>query len=224
MSNIINKVLCLKLNRSWQAVGVSTVGKAIVDLAAGISAKALDLEYEKDETGNYLLDENGVPPNDPIGATPTDWDTWITLPVRSWEMDDAIHYGNGGKNLMRAPTILIANSYNKMPLKSFKGKPSKDAVYIRDGGIDQYTGKKLRKDDATIDHILPSSRGGTNDWKNLALTCKEINSRKGNKLNKEAGLTLIRQPQEPKPMTASQLIREVKHRTWKQHLPHLTNT
>ena len=222
--SIINKTIVLKLNRNWQAVGQSTVAKAIVDLAAGKSASALDFEYERDELGNYILDEYGSPVSDPVGATPTDWETWITLPVRPWEMDHAIHYGSQGQKLMRAPTVLIAKNFAKMPKKSFRGKPSKDAIYIRDGGIDQYTGLKLHRNDATIDHIMPKSKGGQDVWENLALTSKDINSRKGNKLNHEAGLTLIRKPEAPKPIPLSQLIREIKHWEWKKFLPHLVGS
>ncbi len=218
--SVINRTIVLKLNRNWQAIGVSTVAKAIVDLSAGQSAEALDFEYERDENGNYILDEHGMPAKELIPRA-VDWATWITLPVRSWEMDDAIHYGNEGHKIMRAPTVLIAKNYYKMPRKSFKGKPSKDAIYLRDGGVDQYTGKKLKRDEATIDHVLPKSKGGKDEWENLALTSKDINSRKGNKLNHEAGLKLIRQPKAPKPMTAMEMIRDIKHPTWKPHLPHL---
>jgi hypothetical protein len=220
--SVINRTIVLKLNRNWQAVGISTVAKAIVDLAGGQSAQALDFEYEKDENGNYILDEHGMPASEPT-ARPVDWETWITLPVRSWEKDDAIHYGSEGKNIMRAPTVLIAKNYFKMPRKTFKGKPSKDAIYIRDGGIDQYTGKKLKRDEATVDHILPKSKGGKDDWENLALTCKDINSRKGNKLNHEIGLKLIRKPSAPKSMSAEEMIRDIKHPTWKPHLPLLAD-
>jgi hypothetical protein len=220
--SVINRNIVLKLNKNWQAVGISTVGKAIVDLAAGNSAQALDFEYTKDDNGNYILDEHGLPvsilPGYPM---PVDWETWVTLAVRPWEMGDAIHYGSEGKHIMRAPTVLIALNYAKMPRKSFNGKPSRDAIYIRDGGIDQYTGKKLKRDEATVDHILPKSKGGKDEWENLALTSKDVNSRKGNKLNSEAGLRLIRQPKAPKSMSAMELIREVKHPTWKEHLPHL---
>lgn len=221
--SVINKTIVLKLNKSWQALGVSTVQKAIVDLAAGQSAMALDFEYEKDSNGNYIVDENGAPMGEPIGVTPVGWEDWIQLPVRPWEMEDAIHYGSEGKHIMRAPTVLIAKNFNKMPRKSFRGKPSKDAIYLRDGGIDQYTGLKLRREEATIDHVLPSSRGGSNDWENLALTSKDINSRKGNKLNHEIGLKLLRQPKAPAPIPLSQLIRDVRHFEWKHYLPHLVS-
>jgi hypothetical protein len=215
--NIINRTQVLKLNSAWQAVGQSTVGKALVDLAAGKCALALDIEYEKDEQGNYILDENGWPSGE-SWPRPVTWEEWIALPVRPF--DDVIHYGNGSKT-MRAPTVIIAKNFSKMPKKSFKGKPSKDAIWIRDGGVDQYTGKKLKRAEATIDHILPQSRGGQNTWENLALTAKEINSKKGNRLNSEVGLTLIREPKAPRPIPLFQLIREIRHQDWKRFLPHL---
>ena len=215
--NIINKTTCLKLNKNWQAVGISTVGKAIVDLAAGKCALALDIEYEKDSNGNYILDENGWPCGQ-SWPRPVDWEEWITLPIR--EFDDVIHYANGNK-MMRAPTVIISKNFSKMPMKSFKGRPSKDALWYRDGGKCQYTGKKLSRDNTTIDHIIPKSRGGGDNWENLASTSKELNSWKGNRLNSEIGLKLIKEPKAPKPMPLSSLIREIKRPEWKSFLPHL---
>jgi len=215
--SIINKTQVLKLNSVWQAVGQSTVGKAIVDLAAGKSAMALDIEYPKDDNGNYVLDESGSPVGEPW-ARPVTWEEWIKLPVR--EFDNVIHYGNGTKT-MRAPTVLIAKNFSKMPKKSFRGKPSKDAITIRDGNVDQYTGKKLKRDEITIDHVIPRSRGGPDTWENLVATSKEINTKKGNRMNHEVGLKLIREPVAPKPIPLSRLIREIKHFDWKQFLPHL---
>ena len=221
--SVINKTIVLKLNADMAGRRSVHRCKGYCGFVACLSAKALDFEYERDENGNYILDEHGSPLHDPIGATPVDWDAWITLIVRPWEMDDAIHYGSEGHKLMRAPTVLIAKNFHKMPKKSFKGKPSKDAIIIRDGSIDQYTGKKLKRDEITIDHIIPQSKGGKDTWENLVSTSKEINSRKGNKFNHEAGLKLIRQPKAPAPIPLSQLIRDIKHPTWRPHLPHLVN-
>lgn len=205
MSNIANKLICLKLNKAWQPVGYSTVGKALVDLAAGVSARALDLDYE--------LDENGEPIGDPISMTPVDWETWLTLPCRPYDL--VIHTS---KMAVRVPTVLIARNFNKMPVKKFKGKPSKDAIWIRDEGIDQYTGMPLRREDATIDHVVPQSKGGHDSWENLVTTHRDINSEKGNKSNSEAGLKLIRAPKVPAPVPISLLIREVRHRDWRPFL------
>jgi hypothetical protein len=205
MSNIINKIIVLKLNKAWQPVGYSTVGKAIVDLAGGLSARAIDLEYE--------LDENGEPIGDPISMNPVDWDTWMTLPVRPYDLTVS-----SAELVMRVPTVLIAKNFSKMPVKKFKGKPSKDAIRIRDQNICQYTGKVLKGDEVTIDHVIPQSRGGRDTWENLATTSKELNSMKGNRLNEEIGLKLIRPLVAPKPMPLSMLIREIKHRDWKPFL------
>ena len=215
----INKMTVLKLNKVWQAVGYSSVGRAIVDLAAGLSAKSLNFEYDKDENGNYILDEYGVPAGPPVFIQDVTWEEWLALPVRPWEMDDALHYSNN--RVMRSPTVLVAKNFAKMPKKMFRGKPSKEAIWIRDGGVDQYTGKRLKRNDGTIDHVLPQSKGGKDTWENLVLTDKKINSEKGNQLNHEVGLRLIRQPKAPSPMPLSQLIREVRHREWRQFLPHL---
>lgn len=205
MSNIANKLIVLKLNKAWQPVGYSTVQKAIVDLAACVSAKALDLEYE--------LDENGDPIGDPISMNPVDWETWLTLLVRPFDL--AI---NTARMKVRVPTVLIAKTFNKMPIKKFKGKPSKDAIWIRDEGIDQYTGQPLRREDATIDHIVRQSKGGRDTWENLVTTHRKINTTKGNRSNAEAGLQLIRPAKAPAPVPISLLIREVRHRDWRPFL------
>jgi hypothetical protein len=222
MSNIINRVIVLKLNKAWQPVGFSSVGRAIVDLAAGQSATALDFDYAKDDQGNYILDEYGAPAGDPISIVPCNWDEWLNLPIRSWEKDDVVRYANGAKS-MRAPTVLIAKNFNKMPKKTFRGKPSKEAIWIRDNGIDQYKNVKLKREDATIDHVIPQSRGGRDTWENLVITHKKVNSEKGNRFNDEVGLHLIRQPKAPPPIPLSAMIRDVKHPTWKPFLITIDN-
>jgi 5-methylcytosine-specific restriction endonuclease McrA len=206
--SIINKLIVLKLNKNWQPVGYSTVGKAIVDLAGGISAQALDLQYD--------VDKDGEPVGDPIAMVPTDWAKWIGLPVRPYDL--VVHYGSEGSKSMRVPTVLIANNYAKMPYKHFRGKPSKDGIWIRDSGVDQYTGQPLTKQEATVDHVLPKAKGGRDVWENLVLTHKKINTSKGDRLNAEVGLRLIRPPKEPNPIPLWKLIREARHRDWKPFL------
>ncbi len=36
-----------------------------------------------------------------------------------------------------------------------------------------------------VDHMIPLSRGGRNDWSNLAITCESCNLRKNNKTAEE---------------------------------------
>jgi hypothetical protein len=202
MNDIAEKSICLKLNSAWQPVGYGIVADAIVDLVAGESVKALDIQYAVDEFGKPDFSRT-------LSMIPVDWDTWIGLPVRPWDL--IIH---STKLTIRVPTILIAKHFHKMPIKMWKGKPSKEAVYHRDGGKCLYTGRRLDRKEATIDHVLPRSRGGSDDWTNLALTSKELNSRKGNHLNSEIGYKLLKQPTAPRPMPISQLIKEIRHKDW----------
>lgn len=202
MNDISRKAICLKLNSAWQPVGYGIVADAIVDLVAGGSIKALDIQYDTDEDGNPDF-------NKTLSMTPTIWDDWVKLPIRPWDL--TIH---STKLTIRVPTIVIAGNFHKMPMKVWKGKPSREAIYVRDGGKCQYTGQILDKKSSTVDHVLPKSKGGSNDWTNLVLTSKDLNSRKGNSLNSELGLKLIRPPMTPRPIPISQLIREIRHRDW----------
>ncbi len=202
MKDISSKACVLKLNSVWQPIGYGIVADAIVDLVAGESVKALDIQYFTDEDGTVDFSKT-------IGMTPMDWNDWIGLPIRPWDL--VIH---SAKLTVRVPTILIAKNFHRMPMKMWKGKASNDAIFKRDGGKCQYTNKPLDRKDATMDHVLPKSRGGSDDWTNLVLTSKEINSKKGNSLNSEVGLKLIRQPTAPKPVPISELIKEIRHQDW----------
>ena len=55
------------------------------------------------------------------------------------------------------------------------------SLYERDGYTCYKCGKLLTRWDATLDHILPVSRGGTNTKENLITCCLMCNSRRRNK-------------------------------------------
>jgi 5-methylcytosine-specific restriction endonuclease McrA len=211
MNTVANKLICLNLNASWQPVGFKTVKDAIVDLCGAEthgnpSTMALDIEYELDDNGQPIFDEAK-------SMNPVSWDEWMMLPIRPWDLSI-----NSPTRSIRVPTVIIATNFNKMPIKTFKGKPSKDGIWNRDQGICQYTGKKLSKDQSTIDHVIPRSKGGQDTWTNMVVCDKTLNSKKGNKLNSELGLKLRKEPIEPSPTPMSALIKEAKHHTWKHFL------
>tara|TARA_B100000287_G_C20086857_1_gene564727 strand:- start:221 stop:493 length:273 start_codon:yes stop_codon:yes gene_type:complete len=51
--------------------------------------------------------------------------------------------------------------------------------------------------DLTFDHLLPRSRGGKTEWNNVVAACSNCNIKKGNKLLKDAGMEIVRKPEEP---------------------------
>jgi hypothetical protein len=201
--SIADKLLVLKLNKHWKVVGQGIVSDALIDLAAGLNSYALDIDYDTNEDGSVNFEY-------PTITRPVEWDEWITLPIRPWDFTI-----RSVKLEVRVPTILIAKNYEGMPMVKFGKKPSSEQVRIRDDNVCQYTGKKLRRDDISIDHVIPKSRGGTDTWGNLVTACKEINRKKGNRMNEEVGLKLIRTPQVPKPIPRYMLIQEARHADWK---------
>ena len=71
----------------------------------------------------------------------------------------------------------------------------------------QYTGRVLRPDKGSLDHVVPRSRGGKDAWENLVWSAKEVNQLKADRLPHEAGLKLLSMPRAPKEMPATAFIR-----------------
>lgn len=218
MNNIIDKTVCLQLNKLWQPTGMKTVRDAIVQLCGSgafgnPTDMALNIEYDIDIHGNPIFDNIK-------SIVPTSWNDWILLPVYDWHL--SISTTN---REIRVPTVIISMNHSKMPMKTFRNIPSKEEVRLRDGGICQYTGKKLTKSSMTIDHAIPKSRweemgmpGSPDCWENVVCCSRDLNEKKGNKLNSEMGIKLLRKPFKPNPMPISALIREAKHRDWSAFL------
>ena len=77
------------------------------------------------------------------------------------------------------------------------------AVHERDHWSCVYCGRSVSKMPrceallATVDHIIPSSRGGESSWLNLVSACKECNGRKAAMTPEEAGMELRFAPYNP---------------------------
>lgn len=204
-----NKQICLILNSSWQPISTATVKDAIISLNSRgpqdtPPALALDVEY--------ALDADGEPNYDEIEfMNPVSWEEWITLPVRSYDF-----VIRSSKLTIRVPTILIAQNYNKMPLKQFR--PTTETIRLRDKDTCQFSGRKLKRNEGNIEHIQPRSRGGKDTFENLVYVDKALNTLKGDKTMEEVGFSLIRKPRAPLPTPAAALIREARHPSWRHFL------
>jgi hypothetical protein len=201
MADILNAKMVLRLNALYQRIGWSTVADTFVAMCSGTDktppALALDIEYELGPDGKPDLTKMA-------SAVPVSWEEWIKLPIREWDMSVKTV-----KMTIRVPTVIICPKFHNMPIKELR--PTKQAIRTRDGNKCQYTGQVLTNKTASIDHILPKSRGGRDSWKNLVACHRDVNSKKGNKLNEELGLKLLKQPFEPRPIPMCQLITDVKH-------------
>jgi 5-methylcytosine-specific restriction endonuclease McrA len=182
----------LVLNRNWQAIHVKTPAEAFCMMSTG-AATGLDVQ-------------------DDASIVPVTWDQWQKLPVR--EHDQSARTTSGP---LRIPTVIVSAHYARMPLR--RPRFSARGIWQRDGGLCQYTGRKLAPGEGNIDHVVPRSRGGKSTWENCVLAHREVNSRKGSKLPQEAGLHLRQTPVTPRAIPASMAIRNLHGvRDWEHFL------
>lgn len=205
MSDILNKAIVLRLNKSWQAIGWLTVKEAVVFLASERDGEhpgfAMDYSMVTDENGEQVLSY----------TNPVPWDVWVTLPVR--DSDLAI---NTARGQIRAPLVVVCANYNKIPLLT--PRASAGTIFERDAGTCQYTGKKLPRNQLNLDHVIPKSRGGRDTFENLVMADKAINTFKGARTPEEAGLKLIRKPKAPPSMPVIIKAEDAKHPAQKAFL------
>lgn len=67
---------------------------------------------------------------------------------------------------------------------------TKKNIYLRDRYTCGYCGKVFDKNDLSIDHIIPESRGGLTNWENCVTSCKKCNNNKDDKTPQEAKMFL----------------------------------
>ena len=72
---------------------------------------------------------------------------------------------------------------------------SRREIFRRDHYTCQYCGNVTTV--LTIDHVVPRSLGGKHEWTNLVAACPSCNHRKGGRLLKESGMTLLHTPKSP---------------------------
>ncbi len=116
------------------------------------------------------------------------------------------------------PSVLKLTHY--IPIPKIRKKLNKAYVLMRDSFICQYCGRRLKESEITLDHIIPRSRGGRNEWQNLATSCPECNAKKGNKLPEEAGFRLKKDPKRYYPFSLLYQLRYCGYfdEKWKKYL------
>ena len=120
----------LVLNRSWQPVNVATVARALV-MVWSDTARVVD----------------------PVDYQLYDWDAWSDLkPSGDQPFVQAV------SQQIRVPEVVTLTEFNRLPSTTVAF--SRRNIFKRDRMTCQYCSKKLRSEDATIDHVVPRSHGG----------------------------------------------------------------
>lgn len=98
-------------------------------------------------------------------CTVLDWyDDWVVRSP-SWET--------------RVPAVIMLKDYLR---RTRNPRFSKSNVYLRDLYHCQYCNAPVTNSSATMDHVLPLSRGGKTNWENIVTACGPCNGRKGNNM------------------------------------------
>lgn len=192
--DLLNSKTTLVLNAFWQPIGEKTAAEALCRLYSG-AFSALDISPGEEEQPNMVI---------------MNWEQWEKLAVKSEDI-----YILSTKGRIKIPHVIISKNYKKIHFK--QPKLTFDAIIKRDKQICQYSGRKIDASEISIDHVIPLSKGGKNTWDNLVCCDKKINNKKSNKTPKEAGLSLIRAPFEPKPVVASSFI-QPRNKYWEPFL------
>jgi len=158
----------LVLNRSWVAVNVASV------------RRALSLLYQDMA--------RAVHPND---YSLYDFEDWCELS----KVETEGRYIQTPQLNVRVPEVILLNAFNGFFHKDIRF--SRRNIFERDKNTCQYCGAKLARAELTIDHVIPRSRGGRDSWTNLVLACVKCNVKKGNRIPAEASMPLIRNPVKP---------------------------
>ena len=101
---------------------------------------------------------------------------------------------------MPRPAVIRLVRFIHVP-RRFRRQVTNTFLFARDRYRCQYCGRtaaELRpRESLTRDHLIPMSRGGTNDWTNVVTACSPCNTRKGNRMPEEIGMHPLSAPVEP---------------------------
>lgn len=164
----------LVLNKSWVAVNVATARRALTLLFQG-HAKVVH----------------------PVDYSLYDFESWCALSERGLQEagENGERYIHTPHFRVRLPEVIILSLFNGIVRREVSF--SRRNIFARDKHRCQYCGQRPAKQELTIDHVMPRSRGGRDTWDNLVLACVKCNVTKGNKTPDEANMRLLKKPTAP---------------------------
>lgn len=161
----------LVLNKSWVAVNVASARRAITLLYQGHARAVHPADYSL-----YSFAD------------------WCDLSADE-DSDEDGRFVRTPNLRIRLPEVIILSVFNSFVHRDVPF--TRRNIFARDNHQCQYCGKRFAKQDLTVDHVIPRSRGGGDSWDNLVLACVRCNLKKGSRTPEEANMPLIRHPSRP---------------------------
>ncbi|MGJ8644668.1 MAG: HNH endonuclease [Luteolibacter sp.] len=162
----------LVLNRYWQPIHTCSARRAVHLLCLG-HAQVVQVEGEERFTTHDLM-------------------SWIGY-SKGKLSDEVIH---SVKLALSVPKIIVLAVYDRLPRLDVKF--TRRNVFLRDKFTCQYCEKVFPEIKLNLDHVIPRDKGGVTSWDNIVASCVKCNTRKSNKLPKEAGMLPANKPYAPR--------------------------
>ena len=101
------------------------------------------------------------------------------------------------------PSVIRLRRYVPLPFQSII--LTRKNIFLRDNYTCQYCGRVGAN--LTIDHIVPKSKGGSDSWENIVVSCMRCNNKKGDRSPEESEMRLVGMPYKPPSNLYLQLTR-----------------
>ncbi|KAL9436456.1 hypothetical protein AB3S75_022500 [Citrus x aurantiifolia] len=218
----------------WSSMNKKKSSKFSVDASLNVSGKGISgesEEYDSDEEFDELACFRGLVLD--ISYRPVNVVCWKrAICLEFMEKADVLEYYeqtiNSPNGSFYIPAVLrVRHLLQVVKRRRIKNNLSRKNLMYRDNFTCQYCSSR---ENLTIDHVVPASRGGEWKWENLVAACFKCNSRKGKKTLEEANMQLLRVPKAPKdydilaiPLTGAAIrmlrVRKGTPVEWRQYLP-----
>lgn len=163
----------LVLNRLWQPLQTCSARRAISLLCLS-HAKVVQTEGE----AKYMTH---------------DLESWIAYSAAGHAPGPAVH---SPSLTLIIPSIIVLDAYDQLPRREVRF--SRENVFERDRHTCQYCRKEKPERDLNLDHVIPRDKGGKTTWTNIVTSCIRCNTRKANKLPREANMFPMNSPVKPR--------------------------
>ena len=140
-------------------------------------------------------------------GTPIAWLNWqetATIVAKNqvlWSLGESVRTVRGGINnlgnrsSLELPSIIACDG--RVENTRFTPTLTNALLFARDQHLCMYCGEQFPTRDLSRDHIVPTSRGGLDEWTNCVTACRRCNNRKGNSMLEETSLELLAVPFAP---------------------------
>lgn len=120
---------------------------------------------------------------------------------------------------IKVPDVIKLVGYTRTPPMDVKF--NRRNIFLRDSFTCQYCGRKAARDELTIDHVVPRSRGGKSTWENVVIACMDCNALKGSHTPEQVHLKLQSNPRKPHWLiTCRRFFTPEKKSVWEKFIDH----